>query len=185
MAWACLQVYQLLRAGQSAPQDQATGWWQVGKLRGCDNYFRVLRCLVVDVRSADRASGHIQALQPCFAQGPLGCPVSRSLQGSVHEPTSFQAPLLNRAGPPRKGAGALGRKSRPPHRLHVRCRSWCRSFRRRSWSPAAENPAFRLLYHVVLPVSDCAMSTPCAKLLRFSTASILCIAAHSGMPSLL
>ena len=24
--------------------------------------------------------------------------MSRSLQGSVHEPTSFQAPLLNRAG---------------------------------------------------------------------------------------
>ena len=70
IAWACLQVDQLLRAGQSAPQDQATGWWQVGELRGCDNYFRVLRCLVVDVRSADRASGHIQALQRCFAQGP-------------------------------------------------------------------------------------------------------------------
>eukprot|EP00439_Symbiodinium_sp_Y106_P073959 s1772_g14.t1 len=34
------------------------------------------KCVVVDVRSADRASGHIQ--------------------GSVHEPTSFQAPLLNR-----------------------------------------------------------------------------------------
>eukprot|EP00439_Symbiodinium_sp_Y106_P001531 s8060_g1.t1 len=43
------EVYELLRAGQ---------------------------CLVVDVRSADRASGHIK--------------------GSVHEPTSFQAPLLNR-----------------------------------------------------------------------------------------
>ncbi|CAE7264230.1 unnamed protein product, partial [Symbiodinium sp. CCMP2456] len=33
-------------------------------------------CVVVDVRSADRASGHIQ--------------------GAVHEPTSFEQPLLNR-----------------------------------------------------------------------------------------
>lgn len=41
-----------------------------------DQLLRAGQCLVVDVRSADRASGHIQ--------------------GSVHEPTSFQAPLLNR-----------------------------------------------------------------------------------------
>jgi len=33
-------------------------------------------CLLIDVRGEDRASGHIE--------------------GSVHEPTSFQAPLLNR-----------------------------------------------------------------------------------------
>ena len=69
---------------------------------------------MVDVRSADRASGHIQAFQQysriCFKKGvrriPSWCPVSPSLQGSVHEPTSFQAPLLNRAGPPREGVGA-------------------------------------------------------------------------------
>ncbi|CAE7646944.1 ACR2.2 [Symbiodinium sp. CCMP2592] len=41
-----------------------------------DELLRAGQCLVVDVRAADRASGHIK--------------------GSVHEPTSFQAPLLNR-----------------------------------------------------------------------------------------
>ena len=45
-------------------------------------------------------------------------------------------------GAAKKGSRCFGWKSRAPHRLRLRCRSWCRSFRRRSWSPAAENPRF-------------------------------------------
>ena len=108
VAWhlASMQVYELLRAEQPPPQDQATG----GKLRGCEDCFKTLRCLVVDVRSADRASGHIKAFQRICGSTR---PVSPSLQGSVHEPTSFQAPLLNHAGAPRERA----RKLQTPHRV--------------------------------------------------------------------
>ena len=89
---------------------------KLAKARGHENYSnKSLRCLLVDVRGDDRASGHIQALSARFADCCFGlgvwresvCPISRRLQGAVQEPTSFQAPLLNRAGPPREGVGAL------------------------------------------------------------------------------
>ena len=173
MAWhlASVQVDELLRAGQPPPQDQATG----GKLRGCEDCFKTLRCLVVDVRSADRASGHIKAFQRICGST---CPVSPSLQGSVHEPTSFQAPLLNRAGAPREGA----RKLQTPHRvgpLVTACEvpELVAKFSKEKLVAGSSGS--------VLVACDCAAWIPCAKLLRSSTASTPCTADPSGMPSLL
>ena len=127
---SCLQVCELLKEGKPASQHPA----------GCkcdEDWKRTLRCCLVDVREADRASGYIQAFSARFADCCFAlrvwresvCPVSRRFQGAVHEPTSFQAPLLNRAGLPREGVGERAFLTELSGcgldvRESVRCRSW-------------------------------------------------------------
>ena len=103
------------------------------------------------------------------------CLVPRRLQGSVHEPTSFQAPLLNRAGTPREGVSAD-------------C-SWPILFER----DVREVPELVAKFSKerlvagssvsVLVAQYRAMDGTTTRLLRSSIANIPCTAALSWMPS--
>ena len=121
-------------------------------------------------------------------------PVSRRLQGAVHEPTST---FFNRAGAPREGVGVRTGRMECSIRdracllnLLVRCRSWSRSFRKRSWWPAAQSP--RSSHAVLWSFGDSfvrsvsnlrAMDATTTRLLRSSIANIPGTVALSWMPS--